>query len=91
MYDNCKENMSVGNVSESVGKLEAIVLWKNPIMTFTVVEKYYTPNVGILMWSSFHLGWNLWCSLVDKTLMSASVWALCKLKSKVQQLLVLVS
>lgn len=49
MYDNCKENMSVGNVSESVGKLEAIALRKNPIMTFTVVEKYYIPNVGILM------------------------------------------
>lgn len=37
MYDNCKENMSVGNVSESVGKLEAIALRKNP-MTFTVVK-----------------------------------------------------
>lgn len=38
MYDNCKENMSVGNVSESVGKLETIAWRKNPIMTFTVVK-----------------------------------------------------
>lgn len=42
MYDNCKENMSIGNVSESVGKLETIAFGKNPIMPFTVVEKYYT-------------------------------------------------
>lgn len=43
MYDNCKENMSIGNISEFVGKLEVIALGKNPIMTFSVFEKYYIP------------------------------------------------
>lgn len=43
MYYNCKKNKSVGNVSESVGKLETISLGKSQIMFFTAVEKLYIP------------------------------------------------
>lgn len=39
MHDNCKEDMSVGNITQSVGKLEMLTLGKSLIMSFTAVEK----------------------------------------------------